>query len=66
MKDVCPGGPYSPAAVTSARHARNTITAAAIAMTPRSIHGVPSRLFAHERPTLEALFLHLTGRKLRE
>lgn len=29
-------------------------------------HGVPSRFFAHERPTLEALFLHLTGRKLRE
>jgi ABC-2 type transport system ATP-binding protein len=29
-------------------------------------HGVSSRLFAHERPTLEALFLHLTGRKLRE
>ncbi|MES2696110.1 MAG: ABC transporter ATP-binding protein [Verrucomicrobiota bacterium] len=29
-------------------------------------HGVAPRLFAHERPTLEALFLHLTGRKLRE
>jgi ABC-2 type transport system ATP-binding protein len=29
-------------------------------------HGVSARLFAHERPTLEALFLHLTGRKLRE
>ena len=29
-------------------------------------HGVPARFFAHERPTLEALFLHLTGRKLRE
>jgi len=28
--------------------------------------GVPPRLFAHERPTLEAVFLHLTGRKLRE
>lgn len=28
--------------------------------------GVPSRHFAHERPTLEALFLHLTGRTLRE
>jgi ABC-2 type transport system ATP-binding protein len=29
-------------------------------------HGLSARLFAHERPTLEALFLHLTGRKLRE
>jgi ABC-2 type transport system ATP-binding protein len=29
-------------------------------------HEVSPRLFAHERPTLEALFLHLTGRKLRE
>jgi ABC-2 type transport system ATP-binding protein len=29
-------------------------------------HGVSSRLVEHERPTLEALFLHLTGRKLRE
>jgi ABC-2 type transport system ATP-binding protein len=29
-------------------------------------HGVSPRLFFHERPTLEALFLHLTGRKLRE
>ena len=24
------------------------------------------RAFMHERPTLEAVFLHLTGRKLRE
>ena len=29
-------------------------------------HGVSPRLFAHERPTLEALFLHLTGRQLRD
>lgn len=29
-------------------------------------HQLSPRLFAHERPTLEALFLHLTGRKLRE
>ena len=29
-------------------------------------HGVSPRLFAHERPTLEAVFLHLTGRQLRE
>ena len=29
-------------------------------------HGLSPRLFAHERPTLEALFLHLTGRTLRE
>jgi ABC-2 type transport system ATP-binding protein len=29
-------------------------------------HGMSPRLFSHERPTLEALFLHLTGRKLRE
>jgi ABC-2 type transport system ATP-binding protein len=29
-------------------------------------HGVLPRAFAHERPTLEALFLHLTGRTLRE
>ncbi len=28
--------------------------------------GLPARLFHHERPTLEALFLHLTGRTLRE
>jgi ABC-2 type transport system ATP-binding protein len=28
--------------------------------------GLPARLFRHERPTLEALFLHLTGRTLRE
>ncbi len=29
-------------------------------------HGISPRLFSHERPTLEALFLHLTGRTLRE
>lgn len=29
-------------------------------------HDLSPRLFAHERPTLEALFLHLTGRTLRE
>jgi ABC-2 type transport system ATP-binding protein len=29
-------------------------------------HGLSPRLFSHERPTLEALFLHLTGRTLRE
>jgi ABC-2 type transport system ATP-binding protein len=29
-------------------------------------HGLSSRIFAHERPTLEAVFLHLTGRTLRE
>lgn len=29
-------------------------------------HQLPPRLFAHERPTLEALFLHLTGRQLRD
>jgi ABC-2 type transport system ATP-binding protein len=29
-------------------------------------HAVPSRFFAHERPTLQALFLHLTGRTLRD
>ncbi len=29
-------------------------------------HGLPPRLFTQERPTLEALFLHLTGRNLRE
>ena len=29
-------------------------------------HGLSARLVRHERPTLEALFLHLTGRKLRE
>jgi ABC-2 type transport system ATP-binding protein len=29
-------------------------------------HGLPARLFTAERPTLEAVFLHLTGRKLRE
>ena len=29
-------------------------------------HGLPPRLFASQRPTLEALFLHLTGRVLRE
>jgi len=29
-------------------------------------HALSARLFAHERPTLEALFLHLTGRTLRE
>lgn len=28
--------------------------------------GLPGRLFASQRPTLEALFLHLTGRTLRE
>ncbi len=27
---------------------------------------LPPRLFTHQRPTLEALFLHLTGRTLRE
>src|ERR1019366_7997631 len=27
-------------------------------------HALPPRLFMQERPTLEALFLHLTGRKL--
>ena len=29
-------------------------------------HGVSPRLFTHARPTLEAVFLHLTGRRLRE
>lgn len=29
-------------------------------------HRLPPRLFGHQRPTLEALFLHLTGRTLRE
>jgi linearmycin/streptolysin S transport system ATP-binding protein len=29
-------------------------------------HGFSSRLFNHQRPTLEALFLHLTGRTIRE
>jgi ABC-2 type transport system ATP-binding protein len=29
-------------------------------------HGVSPRLFVHARPTLEAVFLHLTGRRLRE
>jgi ABC-2 type transport system ATP-binding protein len=29
-------------------------------------HMLSPRLFSHERPTLEALFLHLTGRTLRE
>jgi ABC-2 type transport system ATP-binding protein len=29
-------------------------------------HGIPSRLFTTQRPSLEALFLHLTGRTLRE
>lgn len=28
--------------------------------------GLPARLFVSQRPTLEAVFLHLTGRKLRE
>jgi ABC-2 type transport system ATP-binding protein len=30
------------------------------------VHRVPNRLIQHERPTLEALFLQLTGRALRE
>jgi len=29
-------------------------------------HAISPRLFTHERPTLEAVFLHLTGRKLRD
>lgn len=29
-------------------------------------HALPGRLFTSQRPTLEALFLHLTGRTLRE
>lgn len=29
-------------------------------------HALPPRLFASQRPTLEALFLQLTGRMLRE
>ncbi len=29
-------------------------------------HAVPPRAFTQQRPTLEAVFLHLTGRKLRE
>lgn len=29
-------------------------------------HDLPARLFTSQRPTLEALFLHLTGRSLRE
>lgn len=29
-------------------------------------HALPARLFTNQRPTLEALFLHLTGRTLRE
>ena len=29
-------------------------------------HNLPARLFTSQRPTLEALFLHLTGRNIRE
>jgi len=29
-------------------------------------HAVPARVFSHQRPTLEAVFLHLTGRRIRE
>lgn len=29
-------------------------------------HAVPPRLFSHQRPSLEAVFLHLTGRHIRE
>jgi ABC-2 type transport system ATP-binding protein len=29
-------------------------------------HGLPARIFSHTRPTLEAVFLHLTGRRIRE
>jgi ABC-2 type transport system ATP-binding protein len=29
-------------------------------------HGLPPRAFSHQRPTLEAVFLHLTGRRIRE
>ena len=29
-------------------------------------HGLPPRVFTQQRPTLEAVFLHLTGRNLRE
>ncbi len=29
-------------------------------------HGLPGRFFTSQRPTLEALFLHLTGRSLRD
>jgi ABC-2 type transport system ATP-binding protein len=29
-------------------------------------HGLPPRFFTQQRPTLEAVFLHLTGRNLRE
>jgi ABC-2 type transport system ATP-binding protein len=29
-------------------------------------HAVPPRAFSHTRPTLEAVFLHLTGRRIRE
>ncbi len=29
-------------------------------------HALPARLFTSQRPTLEALFLHLTGRNIRE
>jgi ABC-2 type transport system ATP-binding protein len=29
-------------------------------------HALPGRLFTSQRPSLEALFLHLTGRTLRE
>jgi ABC-2 type transport system ATP-binding protein len=29
-------------------------------------HGLPPRLFTQQRPTLEAVFLHLTGRSLRD
>lgn len=29
-------------------------------------HGLPPRTFSHQRPTLEAVFLHLTGRRIRE
>ena len=29
-------------------------------------HGLPPRTFSHQRPTLEAVFLHLSGRRIRE
>ncbi len=46
------------------RPARGGNLSAFYALTEK--HQLPPRLFTQERPTLEALFLHLTGRTLRE
>ena len=55
-------------AVVDGRHRFRPLASFALSTfyTLAEAHAIPPRVFTTERPTLEAVFLHLTGRKLRD